>query len=165
MDKIVKNIFSSKREEAQEKKLIQRASNANRDKLDHLVKRAGRILFKCSSVFPFDFFPDTICVDENKVDIVYRNFFYSEETISILIKNLHFVIADCSIFFCTLQIDVKGFEQDPLPVKYLWKKDALQARRIITGLIACENEGIDLSQFDLPELKEKVIKIGIARER
>lgn len=135
----------------------------SREKLDSLVKRTSRVLFKCTSVFPFDFFPNSVIIDENKVDIVYRNFFYSEHVVSILIPNINFVEAECSLIFGTLTLEVSGFEQNPLPVSYLWKRDAIKARRMIMGLVACAKKDIDLADFDIQELQKKIEMIGIAR--
>lgn len=132
-------------------------------KLDQLVSKSNRVLMRVTAVFPFDFFPNTVVIDENKVDLVYRTFFFSQQVFSILTKNINFVTIEAGPIFATLIMEVKGFEQNPLPIRYLWKNDAIRARRMIMGLVACAHENINLSVFTLRELKRKVEEIGIAR--
>src|SRR3989344_8695793 len=119
------------------------AQVSNNDKLNGLITRAHRILIKVNTVFPFDFFPDTIIVDANKIDVIRRPFFFTEEIYTLLIRNINYVSVYHSLFFATLSIEVNGFEQNPPNVNYLWKNDAVRIRNIVLGLLACAKENID----------------------
>ena len=50
------------------------------------------------------------------------------------------------------------------PVSYLWKRDAIKARRIILGLIAAKSEKLDLSKIPRDEVAFKLEEIGKSRE-
>lgn len=50
------------------------------------------------------------------------------------------------------------------PIGYLWKKDAIRARRIILGLVAAKKEGIDIAQIETNSLLSEVEQIGRSRE-
>lgn len=138
--------------------------NGDKDKLNRLVKKTQRVLLRINTVFPFDFFTTTIIVDENKVDIIRRNFLFSEEVQSILIKDIISVILDSSVFFASLRFEVKDVKEPYEPIHYLWKKDAFKAKEIITGLIALVGEKIDPTAMDTKELIKKVKEIGVASE-
>lgn len=139
-------------------------SKDNIKKLNQAVKGAKKILFKTKTIFPFDLFPDEILIDENKVDIVSGNFFYSKDIYSIPIQNISGVNSSFDLFFGQLRIEAWGLNKVPQPIKFLSKKDALEARRILSGLIMANNEEIDLRDIPLHEAKMKLREIGKARE-
>lgn len=112
-----------------------RESEKNKQKLDELVEKSGRALFKASTVFPFELFPTTLIIDENKVTIFYREFFWSERIHSIMIRDIKDVIVETSLFFATLIIIDDAFKDDPVRIHYLWKKQAMHARKLVQGLI------------------------------
>ncbi len=140
------------------------SNTSDQEKLDILVSRTQRTLLKFHGVFPFDFFPDTIRIDENKVDITYRHFFFFKHMFPIFIKNINAARVNTGVFFASLAVEVTGFEINPKPVNYLWKRDAIKARRIILGLVVAYKEGVDVSQIPTHELVEKVEEIGKAQE-
>jgi hypothetical protein len=139
-------------------------------KLDNLVVKSRRVLFEANTVFPFDFFPDKIRIDENKVDMVYRHFFFEKHVVSILIGDINTVVLSSGVFFATIHIQLnkpKPAETDIYlgePINYLWKKDAIKIRRIILGLVAVHQQKIDLSKVPTENLAYKIEEIGKARE-
>jgi hypothetical protein len=138
------------------------------DKLDNLVKKANRNLLEISTVFPFDLFPNTIRVDENKVDIVYRNSFFDKHVVSILIKNINSVTISTGVLFATINFEVSGFvtgyEVKPTPIPYFKKKDAVHLKRVVMGLIAAHSEGVDLAKVPSRDIESKIEQIGKSNE-
>jgi hypothetical protein len=134
-----------------------------KEKLDKLVQSSKEVIYGISTVFPFNFFPDTITVVKEKVDITYGVFFSSKEVFSILTPDIRGVVIDHGLYFATLHFEVIGYERNPDPVKYLKVGEAVRMRRIILGLIACDKEKIDLSHFSTKELRTKLEEIGMAR--
>lgn len=132
--------------------------------LDNLVRRANNVLFRAETVFPFDFFPDVLIVDQNKIDVITRNFFYSEQIYSILIRDIQAVHIEKSLFFSVLKVEVTGFETNPPPIRYLKNEEALRARRIIMGLVAASKERIQMGTIPQGEVLHKVEAIGRAEE-
>lgn len=136
----------------------------NLNKFDLLLTGSNKALLKMRSVFPFDLFPDEITVDPMKVNIVSREFFFSATTHTIHVKNILDVSVDCSPFFATLKIMYQGFGPNTVDVKYLKKREAQKARRIIQGLALAAREGVDFSKLDTEELINKVESLGRATQ-
>lgn len=145
-------------------------SNKNEDrtdleKLQHTLVSAKRILLKIRAVFPFDFFPNEIIVDENKVDIVSRKFFFSKEVFSIPIMNINGVTSSSNLVFGEIRIEAWGIHRLPEPVRYLRKQDALKARRIIGGLIMANREKVDIANIPLLKARKVLEEIGRSQEQ
>ena len=66
--------------------------------LDTLLEQANQVLLKCNTVFPFDLFPNTLIIDYNKVDIIYRSFFATSQTVSVPIARVNHVTVDVVTF-------------------------------------------------------------------
>lgn len=132
--------------------------------LSSLAANSLAPLFEVKGTFPFDLLPDTVSVDQNKVDIIIREFPFFKRVYSNLIKNINAVTLTTGLFFATLNFEVTGYETNPPLVKWLPIHDAVRARRIITGLIVVFKEGIELSQVHPQEVLQRVEEIGKARE-
>lgn len=131
-------------------------------KLDDLVRKSSRVLFKAESVFPFDLFPDTIVIDETKVSIIYKSFFLTEIVHTILIKKIMDVRVESSLLFATLIfIPFVNFES-PIEVRYLKKAAAHSARRLIQGIITCNENQIDMTTLSVEEIISKMNMLGAA---
>lgn len=129
-------------------------------KIKELLKSAGRVLLKATTVFPFDFFPDQITIDECKVNIVFHSFFLSEDIHSIPIDMIRDIEVEAGPFFATLKIVPDGYPGQPLRIRLLKKKDAIRARKIIEGLIVAKRHGIDMTTLDDINLEENAELIG-----
>ena len=130
------------------------------EKFNALVKRSNKILLKTSAVFPFDFFPDEITIDESKVNIIFHEFFLSEDVHSITIDMIRDIEVETSPLFATLKIVPDGYPGHALEVHYLKKKDAIKARRIIQGLMVARKQDIDLAQLDESHFIEEIESLG-----
>lgn len=130
------------------------------EKFDSLVRGCRRMLLKISAVFPFDLFPDELIIDECKVSIICREFFFSEDIHSINIEMIKDVDVETGPFFAKLQIVPDGYPGHPLLVRFLRKKDANLARSIIQGLMVAKRNNIDLAKIDDPDLVNKLELLG-----
>jgi hypothetical protein len=122
--------------------------------------RAHTKLLSLQTVFPFDILPNTIGIDENKVDIMVRRLFHSEQLHSLLISDIKSVTVTASVIFASRFFEVEGYETNPPVIPYIWKADAYTARDIIQGLITCNKEGIDVSKFNDENITERLKSIG-----
>lgn len=129
-------------------------------KFDSLVRGCRRMLFRISAIFPFDLFPDEIIIDECKVSVVFREFFFSDDIHSINIEQIRDVDVETGPFFAKLQIVPDGYPSKPLIVRYLSKKQAYRARSIIQGLMVAKRNNIDLGKIDEPDLAGKLESLG-----
>ena len=129
-------------------------------RLNKVVEGSNRVIFSTKSVFPIDFFPDEIVIEENKIDIKLGMFFFSKKIVSAPIATLNTAAATADLFFGTLRLEIEGDNANPRQICFLWPSEAMKARRVISGLILCHKQGIDLSKFDIEYVKKKVEEIG-----
>lgn len=158
--------FSFKREEARAEvqKELTKEETKNRRRFNDLCYKSDVVLLKVSNIFPFDFFPDDLVIDVNKVNVVSRIFFFSETVHSIAVKDILDVFVECNILFATVKIIDRNFIQNLISIDYLWRWDAFKARRMIQGLIIASREGVDLSKLEPSELLRKVEGLGRIKE-
>ena len=133
------------------------------EKIDNLLKKPRRVLYKISSVFPFDLFPNELVINENQVNVIKRRFFLSEDIETVLIKDIQLVVVETAPFFASLDIEILKPLSKSIVIDYLWVDEALKARRIIQGLRAVEKEGIDIANQPVNELLKKLEIIGKVR--
>lgn len=133
-----------------------------KDKFNTLLSNGTRVLYKLNSVFPFAFFPDTLTVDCEKVTLKLVEFFFASEIRSIHIKNISHVYVDTSPFFATMTLLDQSVmsEKTAIAIPYLWKGQAMRARRIIQGLIVAHKEKIDVQKIHDNDLVNKLEEIG-----
>jgi hypothetical protein len=136
----------------------------NYEKLNKIVEQSNIVLFKCSTFFPFDFFPDDVSVDLHSVNLVIRDFFWSERRHSVKIQDITDVMVETSPFFATLKIIDWGFTENSIRISFLKISDARKLRRIIQGLVIANREGVSLTNLKDEHLIEKVEAIGKIRE-
>lgn len=127
-----------------------------------MAEEPNPVIMKVSGVFPFDFFPDDITVDMQKVQIHYRKGPFETYTFPIPHQKLLTVKVNNSLFFSTVEFEVDGYETNPDPVNYIPKEKAKELRRLLIGINAAMNEQIDILEAKLPpeELRAKLISIG-----
>jgi len=126
-----------------------------------LVKKSNRILVSISShKFPVDFFPDVINVEEGRVTIITRNFFFNSQVHSVDIKDISNVFINTAPFFAQLVIVSKTFAANEIRIRNLRKKEAVFARRIIEGLRTFTTQQIDTSGYTKEELVAKLKELS-----
>lgn len=130
------------------------------DELSKLTTESQITLFKVKTVFPFTFFPDTLVIDLFKINIIRKTFYLSERIISVEICDVLNVDLIYGPLFATLKISTKFFTQKPISLSFLRKKDAVKARRIITGLLIAYKNNIPIDQINKKDLLENLISIG-----
>lgn len=126
----------------------------------NLVEKSEQVLIKIKAFSPFDFFPNEISVDVNKVNIV-NNYFLSQRIHSVLIRDISDIYVDTGILFASLNIIDWGFNNNKsITINYLKKDEASRVLKIIQGLMVSTRQNIDLSKIDVPDFKNKVEILG-----
>lgn len=151
------SIEKSGREEAVKSHAIK--AEKNRQAVEDMVSNSNRILLRISSVFPWDFYPTSIVVEETRITIIHRQLF-SSQVHSVDIKNISNVFVDTSILFSKLTIVSDTFAENQIIVSRLWKKEAIYIRRIIEGLRMFVNKDIDTTDYEVEELKNKLRELS-----
>jgi len=125
-----------------------------------LVEKSNRILASVTSVFPFDFFPNTVNVEEGRITVIVRDFFLSSQVHSVDIKDISNVFINLAPFFAQLVIVSKTFARNQIKIKFLKKGEAIFARRMIEGLRVFESKQIDTSVYSKEELVNKLLELS-----
>jgi hypothetical protein len=153
-----------KKAEEEASRRLTRDANLNGEKFDDVVKRSDTVLFKAKTIFPFDFFPNDLIIDITKVTVITRNFFFSGQTQSINIKDILDIVVETGPFFATIRvIDMGYLPTNKIHIKYLKKKDAMQARAIIEGLLAANKAGVDITKIPRRELISRLPDLARAQ--
>jgi hypothetical protein len=135
-------------------------------KLNEIVKKSSKVLFQARSVIPFKLFPKKIIVDTEKITIIEENFLGLFKPISIIhipLLGVRLVKLTTGAFFGKISIELQGFEQNPEPMDFLTRKAAIQAEKVISGLIIAQKEEVDFSQIGKEEILSKIIKVGTTK--
>ncbi len=140
--------------------------NKEREKIIALAKASNAILFKASTIFPFTFFQDTIIIDKTKITIIERLFFYNADIRSYAIEDILNVEVGIGVFFSTLTCLTRYDNNKVFTLRYLRKKDASFARKLIQGLIIAKREGIHLEEISREEIVShgEVIGTGMSQK-
>lgn len=134
-----------------------------RHKLNDLIKKQRRILYRLKTVFPVSLFPDEMTIEDDKVDIVRRGFFASEEIRSSAIADITHIEVETSLFFTTIVIGSDSFSDKSIKISGFWTKQAKKARRIIEGLRVIHAADINSTSLSTNEIVAKAEALGTAK--
>lgn len=130
-------------------------------KLNEIVKGSHEVLFNATTVFPFNFFPDTINIDREKVTITRRTFFMVKEVTSIAIDDILNVTLNVGPFFGSIKLSKRVYDTvEPYEVNYFWRNDAVHVKYIIQGHIIAAQKKIDCSPLNTKELADALSELG-----
>ncbi len=137
----------------------------SRKKMDELIANSQKPLYKLSTIFPLDLFPNQLIIELDHVNIYFREFFFTGQMRSVPIQNIGEVIIETSPLFTRLKI-IEGMIGTgiELILKYVRRQEAMKAKRIIMGLMIANKQGIDLSDLKPEEVSIKVEALGKAQE-
>lgn len=131
-------------------------------KTRELMQMKDRELMRIKNVFPFDLFSDYLLIEENKITFIWSVFFFSKDIRSVLIRDIANINIETDLFFAKIEIIDQYFEQSPLNIFFLPKKEAMQAHRLIQGLISSIRDGVDLSQLTTDEIITSAMNLGVS---
>ncbi len=127
-----------------------------------MERMQDRELMRVKTVFPFVLFTDQLVIEENKLTFVWSLFFWSKDVRSILIKDISNITVETGLFFARILVTDQYFAKDNLIIEYLPKEKALEARRLIQGLIVSTREDIDYADVPKHDVIKHALKLGEA---
>lgn len=144
-------------EEGKNEQKINKALKKEEDRqiVNDLVTKSNRCIISISSLFPWDFSPNTIQVEESRVTFIFRQFLATQSH-SVDIKDISNVFIQSSPFFATLQIVSRTFVQNDIRIGHLNAKKAQRVHMIIEGLRTLAEHNVDTSNYEVPELIAKI---------
>lgn len=128
---------------------------ADRQTVRDLVKMSNRYIYSVSTQFPWNLFPSTIDIEEDRVTFTFRQFLSIQEH-SVDIKDISNVFIESSLFSATLQVVSHTYIQNDIKIGHLNRKKAEKARRIIEGLRTLVKHNINTSSYGIEELILKI---------
>lgn len=145
------------KETGKNEQTINEATKKEEDKqtVNDLIRKSNRCIISISSLFPWNFFPNTIEVEESRVTFIFRQFL-SSQSHSVDIKDISNVFIQSSLFFGTLQIVSRTFVQNDIKVGYLNRQKAYKVQMVIEGLRTFAENNIDTSNYEISELISKI---------
>jgi hypothetical protein len=136
--------------------LISKKTDKSQEQLQNLVISSQKILIKMDTVWPIDFFKDTLIVDPLKITYTHRTFFMIAYTESILIEDIIEADVELSPLFATLRVSFVSYPTRQILIKPLWKKQAEYAREMIAGLRVAHRQNLKVEKLPI----EQVTKLG-----
>lgn len=131
------------------------------EKLKKIVKQSQEVLASANTVFPVTLFPDTVFVDRTKVTIIRRNFFWSEDVMSIRIQDVLNVSASVGPLFGSLTIVSRVMSTvDHFQINYFWRSDAAHLKHIIQGYVIAQHNKLDTAHLEKGELINTLEELG-----
>ena len=125
-----------------------------------LARKSEEVLYRLKTVFPFDFFPDTLTINSNKLDINSSYFFFSHQTQSIPLRDIGMVEVQTSLLFATLKIINLRYPLEPVEINFLWNHEAEKAKQIIDGLLVTMSHGADVAAIEPQRMLKQLEKVG-----
>lgn len=159
--KVLTPVVADPLQKERETQLINEHKSLDKGLVAGLVKKSNRILISISSHrFPIDLFPDTVNVEEGRVTVITREFFFSSQIHSVDIKDISNIFINFGPFFAQLVLVSKTFAENEIRVRALWKNEAVMLRRIVEGLRVFESKQIDTSVYSKAELITKLEELS-----
>jgi hypothetical protein len=126
-----------------------------------LYEETHETLYRISTVSPFVLFPDEIIIRRNHVDVIKRVFFDSAQSYRMPYTNIREMVVTYNPFFATFEFMLVGPYLGMFgKINFLPRGRAIRANRIITGLIECQQLGVDTSHYPKSELLAYLDGIG-----
>lgn len=129
------------------------------DESNHPHVETGSVLKIFKSIFPLDFFPDELIVEENRVIWIKRMGPKMCKVLSFLPSEITKIKADVGPLLGHLHVDTFGTQQDIL-MKNLSRSNTLLARALIAGLVEASKRNIDLEGKTHNEKITQLVKLA-----
>lgn len=122
--------------------------------------QVSKVLFVARGVWPFDFYPDELIIEEKRI-VVKKNYFpFGGSILSLPIKRLYTFELINSIFFSSIHIKGEALGNADIRFAWLKHKDALEAKNLVDGLKIKENESVEIYARDKEALTRVIEAMG-----
>lgn len=153
--------ITSLRDIAQRKVL--RTDDADRE---DMILRSNEVLVRATTVFPLTFFPDTVILDRTKLTVIRRNFFFSEDVMSIRIEDILNVSANIGPFFGSITIATRVMSTDDhFTIYNFWREDVMHLKHMIHGYVIARHNNIPCDHLTLEQLTHTLQELGHEKHR
>ena len=158
--KAVKKALSSRLQGKRYGRPVKESPDPIEKELLGVTASSHEILLKVKGVFPFDFFPDTVVVDREKLTIAQRFFFFTAKIISVPIRDILSVEVDVGPLLGSLKLTSRYFFTNPQSIRFLWRAQAIKLQRLLQGYIIANEREIDCSSISKSHLEKLLLDLG-----
>lgn len=96
--------------------------------------QVSRVLYKARGVWPFDFMPDDIIVEEERLIVINNYFPFGSDIGTLPMGRISSIEVTHALFFSSLNIQCTELHGYSAIVKWLRHKDAQQIKEIVDGI-------------------------------
>lgn len=131
------------------------------EQLMQVIEKSNEILAKATTVFPLSIFPDTIILDRTKLTVIKRNFFFSEQVMSIRIEDILNVSATVGPFFGSVTIATRVMSSDDhFMIRNFTRSDAQHLKHMIQGYVIARHNNIACDHLTHDQLVDTLRELG-----
>ncbi len=124
------------------------------EKVQNAPVNANRIIYSISTVFPFTILPNSLIIEETKINLIFWIFLGSKQIHSVDIKDVTNVFLETTPFFANIRIVSRTFTENEISMNTLRKNEATKAKDIIEGMRFLNNKKIDTSKLSNEQLRD-----------
>ena len=141
--------------------IVQKKPSADAAELAHVIEQSNEVLAKATTVFPLSLFPDTIILDRTKLTVIKRNFFFSEQVMSIRIEDILNVSATVGPFFGSVTIATRVMSSDDhFTIRNFTREDAQHLKHMIQGYVIARHNNIACDHLTHDQLVDTLRELG-----
>ena len=131
------------------------------DHLKQVISQSKQVIARVRTIFPLTFFPDDIILDRTKVTIIQRNFFWSSNVLSVRIEDILNVKCSIGPLFGAVTISIRVMNSvDHFEVDHLWRRDAIEIKRLIQGYMFAKHSEVNLNNFPISQVVKTLEELG-----
>lgn len=128
--------------------------------LKKVVAHSREVLVNAKTVLPF-LFPHEIILDRTKLSIIRRNFFWSEDVISIRVEDILNVSVGVGPIFGSVTVASRVMSSiDHFRIDRFWRSDATRLKEVIQGYLIARQNGLRTDHLNCDELASTLHELG-----
>ncbi|MEO5691141.1 MAG: hypothetical protein ABIQ64_03060 [Candidatus Saccharimonadales bacterium] len=143
-----------------------RRNRQDDDDIEDMINRSNEVLVKATTVFPLTPFPDTVILDRTKLTVIRRNFFFSEDVMSIRIEDILNVSANIGPFFGSITIATRVMSTDDhFTIYNFLREDVMHLKHMIHGYVIARHNNIPCDHLTHEQLVHTLQELGHEKHR
>lgn len=125
------------------------------------IEQNNEYLFRCTSLFPFQLFPDEVILDKLKISIIKRDFFFTKRIITLpLTGTVNVKVYKGPITSMLEMMDMSTLNQQAIRVRHVLNDDAVTFHRLVEGIVIGMRQGVNFMDMERNEMMDSAMKWG-----
>lgn len=141
--------------------VVQKKPVQSPTELAHVLEQSNEVLARATTIFPLTLFPDTMILDRTKLTVIRRQFFYSEDVMSIRIEDILNVTSSVGPFFGSVTIATRVLSSDDhFTIHKFTRRDAQHMKHMIQGYVIARQNNIACDHLSHDQLVDTLRELG-----